>query len=116
MSLNTEVISFFTKQHVMNQLSQQMEAYIQLLDLDILTGNTPNVQRQSFNTRLVMKQLFNTASANMGIGLNLSLFMVLRSFNHQSIQATICEVAPNHLKIIARHRVLEHEKYKPNIA
>ena len=40
MSLNTDITSFFTKQHAMNQLSQQMEAYIQLLYLDFLVGNT----------------------------------------------------------------------------
>ena len=50
-----------------------MEAYIQFLNLDILIGNTQNMQRQLFNTTLEMKQLFIMASAEMGGGLNLSL-------------------------------------------
>ena len=73
MSLNTEVISFFTKQHVMNHLSQQMEAYIQLLDLNFLMGNIPSVQKLYFNTKLATEQSFTTPSAKMEIGLNLSL-------------------------------------------
>ena len=50
-----------------------MEAYIQLLNLDILMENTQNIQRQSFNTTLKMKQLFIIASANMEVGLNQTL-------------------------------------------
>ena len=50
-----------------------MEAYIQFLNLDILIGNTQNMQRQLFNTTLEMKQLLIMASAPMGGGLNLSL-------------------------------------------